>query len=219
MDYSNIAQPWAQPSGQAPRLPVRGNFPLFLKHHGKSWRFEYLTIKGKGKAKDKRIGVWLPDIQTEYERPGVNGIRTDGRSIDSSLRQANLNKDGYVVILPHQVDYLRVYPAQGGKYYTTKFFKLENVAGELMKSLDRAEWAQFRIKLILDGLVRPPHPTILERIRIQRARHIDRYVRQQHIPELAGKMKAIQDEVKGMSEAIAAFKEKGRDYYVELFKG
>ena len=219
MDYSNIAQPWAQPSGQAPRLPVRGNFPLFLKHHGKSWRFEYLTIKGKGKAKDKRLGVWLPDIQTEYERPGVNGIRTDGRNIDSSLRQANLNKDGYVVILPHQVDYLRVYPAQGGKYYTTKFFKLENVAGELMKSLDREEWAKFRIKLILDGIIRLPHPTIMERIRIQRARHIDRYVRQQHIPELAGKMKAIQDEVKGMAEAIAAFKEKGRDYYVELFEG
>ena len=219
MDYSNIAQPWAQPSGQAPRLPVRGNFPLFLKHHGKSWRFEYLTIKGKGKAKDKRIGVWLPDIQTEYERPGVNGIRTDGRNIDISLRQANLNKDGYVVILPHQVDYLRVYPAQGGKYYTTKFFKLENVSGELMKSLDREEWAKFRIKLILDGIIRLPHPTIMERIRIQRARHIDRYVRQQHIPELAGKMKAIQDEVKGMAEAIAEFKEKGRDYYVELFEG
>ena len=88
-----------------------------------------------------------------------------------------------------------------------------------MKSLDREEWAKFRIKLILDGLVRPPHPTILERIRIQRARHIDRYVRQQHIPELAGKMKAIQDEVQGMSEAIAAFKEKGRDYYVDLFEG
>jgi hypothetical protein len=44
-------------------------------------------------------------------------------------------------------------------------------------------------------------------------------VRQQHIPELAVKMKAVQDEVKGMSEAIAAFKEKGRDYYVELFEG
>jgi hypothetical protein len=32
-------------------------------------------------------------------------------------------------------------------------------------------------------------------------------------------MKAIQDEVKGMAEAIAEFKEKGRDYYVELFEG
>lgn len=124
MDYSSIAQPWAQPSGQAPRLPVRSNFPIFLKHHGKSWRFEYLTIKGKGKAKDKKVGVWLPDIQTEYERPGVNGIRTDGRNIDSSLRHANLNRDGFTVILPHQADFLRVYPARGGKYYTTKFFKL-----------------------------------------------------------------------------------------------
>ena len=216
MDYSSIAQPWAQPSGQAPRLPVRTNHPLFLKHHGKAWRFEYITIEGKGKSKKKTVGVWLPDIQTEYERPGVNGIRTDGRTIDSSLRHANLNKDGYTVILPHQVDYLRVYPAQGGKFYTTKFFKLENIAGELIKTLDAKAWAEFRIKLVLDGLIRLPHPTILERIRITRARHIDRYVRQQHIPELAVKMKAIQEEVQGMSDAIAAFKEKGREYYVEL---
>jgi hypothetical protein len=213
MDYSSIAQPWAQPSGQAPRLPVRSNFPIFLKHHGKSWRFEYLTIKGKGKAKDKKMGVWLPDIQTEYERPGVNGIRTDGRNIDSSLRHANLNRDGFTVILPHQADFLRVYPARGGKYYTTKFFKLENVAGELMKSLDRTGWATFRIELIKDGKIKPPHPTILERIRIQRARHVDRYIRQQHIPELAVKMKAIEAEVKAMSEGIEQIKELGLGYY------
>ena len=213
MDYSSIAQPWAQPSGQAPRLPVRSNFPIFLKHHGKSWRFEYLTIKGKGKAKDKKVGVWLPDIQTEYERPGVNGIRTDGRNIDSSLRHANLNRDGFTVILPHQADFLRVYPARGGKYYTTKFFKLENVAGELMKSLDRTGWATFRIELIKDGKIKPPHPTILERIRIQRARHVDRYIRQQHIPELAVKMKAIEAEVKAMAEGIEQIKELGLGYY------
>jgi hypothetical protein len=213
MDYSSIAQPWAQPSGQAPRLPVRSNFPIFLKHHGKSWRFEYLTIKGKGKAKDKKMGVWLPDIQTEYERPGVNGIRTDGRNIDSSLRHANLNREGFTVILPHQADFLRVYPARGGKYYTTKFFKLENVAGELMKSLDRTGWATFRIELIKDGKIKPPHPTILERIRIQRARHVDRYIRQQHIPELAVKMKAIEAEVKAMSEGIEQIKELGLGYY------
>jgi hypothetical protein len=213
MDYSSIAQPWAQPSGQAPRLPVRSNFPIFLKHHGKSWRFEYLTIKGKGKAKDKKVGVWLPDIQTEYERPGVNGIRTDGRNIDSSLRHANLNREGFTVILPQQADFLRVYPARGGKYYTTKFFKLENVAGELMKSLDRTGWATFRIELIKDGKIKPPHPTILERIRIQRARHVDRYIRQQHIPELAVKMKAIEAEVKAMSEGIEQIKELGLGYY------
>lgn len=218
MDYSSIAQPWAQPSGQTPRLPVRANFPIFLKHHGKGWRFEYLTIKGKGKAADKTIGAWLPNIQLEYERPGVNGIRTDGRNIDSTLRQANLNKEGYTTILPHQADFLRVYPAQNGKYYTTKFFKLENIAGELIKTLDKEAWAQFRIQLILDGVIRQPHPTILERIRIQRARHIDRYIRQQHIPELAAKMKAIEAEVKGMSEATKLIQEKGRDYYVELQK-
>jgi hypothetical protein len=101
MDYSSIAQPWAQPSGQTPRLPVRANFPIFLKHHGKGWRFEYLTIKGKGKAADKTIGAWLPNIQLEYERPGVNGIRTDGRNIDSTLRHANLNKEGYTTLSFH----------------------------------------------------------------------------------------------------------------------
>ena len=175
--------------------------------------------RAKGRQRTSGWGYGYQTSRQNSKDPGVNGIRTDGRNIDSSLRHANLNKEGYTVILPHQVDYLRVYPAQGGKYYTTKFFKLENVAGELMKSLDRQEWAKFRMKLIIDGVVRQPHPTILERIRIQRARHIDRYVRQQHIPELAGKMKAIQDEVQGMSEAIAAFKEKGRDYYVELFEG
>jgi len=135
-----------------------------------------------------------------------------------NVSTANLNKEGYTTILPHQADFLRVYPAQNGKYYTTKFFKLENIAGELIKTLDKEAWAEFRIQLILDGVIRQPHPTILERIRIQRARHIDRYIRQQHIPELATKMKSIEAEVKGMSEATKLIQEKGRDYYVELQK-
>tara|TARA_S200002703_G_scaffold85428_1_gene73724 strand:- start:16 stop:675 length:660 start_codon:yes stop_codon:yes gene_type:complete len=219
MDYSSIAQPWAQQSGQAPRLPVAGNSPFFLKHNPKNWRLEPVKIAGKGKAKDKIVYAWLPHIATEVERAGVNGIRTDGRSIDSTMRQATLNREGWVVILPHQVDYLRVYPARRGKYYTTKFFKLENIAGDLVKSLDKEAWSQFRIQLVVDGLIKPPHPTMLERIRIRRARHIDRYVRQQHIPQLLSKMQSIQAEVDNMAAGIAEIKTDPREYYVKLQNG
>ena len=216
MDYTSIAQPWAQQTNAAPRLPVSGNQPFFLKHNPKNWRLEPLTVPGKGKQKAKVVFVWLPHIANENERPGVNGIRLDGRTIDSTLRQSQLMKEGWTIILPHQVDYLRVYPARGGKYYTTKFFKIEDIAGELITTLDRQEWAKFRIQLIVDGVVKPPHPSLLERVRIRRARHIDRYVRQQHIPQLLSKMKSIQKEVDDMAAGIAEIKEKGIEYYVNL---
>jgi hypothetical protein len=58
-----------------------------------------------------------------------------------------------------------------------------------------------------------PHPSILEKIRLRRARHIDRYVRQQHIPELAAKMHKVQHEVEAMGKAIEAIKADVRKYY------
>lgn len=214
MDYTTIAQPWAQPTGQSPTLPVNANQSFFLKHSAKNWRLEPVET-GKGKAK-KIVWVWLPHIMIEWERAGVNSVRTDGRVIDSSLRQAALTRDGWTLILPHQLDYVRVYPCRGGKYYTTKFFKIENIAGEMVETLDREAWAKFRIQLIADKLINLPHPTILERTRIRRARHIDRYVRQQHIPQLLSKMQSIQKEIENMAAAIATIKTEGIKYYEDL---
>ena len=214
MDYTTIAQPWAQPTGQSPTLPVNANQSFFLKHSAKNWRLEPVET-GKGKAK-KIVWVWLPHIMIEWERAGVNSVRTDGRVIDSSLRQAALTRDGWTLILPHQLDYVRVYPCRGGKYYTTKFFKIENIAGEMVETLVREAWAKFRIQLIADNFIKLPHPTILERTRIRRARHIDRYVRQQHIPQLLSKMQSIQKEIENMAAAIATIKAEGIKYYVDL---
>jgi hypothetical protein len=213
MDYSTIAQPWAAPSGNAPVLPMRPNNSLFLKHNPRNWIFEQITVAGKKKGDEKAEWIWLPEIQTEYERPGVNGIRAQGSVVDSSGRQAQLARDGWKVILPNEIDYLRVYPCNGGRYYATKFVKLENIAGDVFETYEREEFARFRLELLLNNVIKMPHPSILEKIRLRRARHIDRYVRQQHIPELAAKMHKVQHEVEAMGKAIEAIKADVRKYY------
>jgi len=216
MDYSNIAQPWAAPTGNMPVLPVAPNNSLFFKHSPKNWTFEQITVTAKKKTDPTTRFIWLPEVQTEYERPGVNGIRAYGRNVDSANRQADLQRDGWTIIRPNQVDYMRVYPCNGGQYYTTRFVKLESIAGDVITTYDREGFARFRLQMLLDMVIKMPHYAMLEKIRLRRARHIDRYVRQQHIPQLAAKMVKVQDEVEEMRKAIEAIKTDARGYYEQF---
>ena len=211
MNYNTIAQPWNQPSQPNVVLPTPPNQSFFMKHNPRLWDFEAIeTTSGKKKTTK---WMWLPKIDTEYERAGVDGIRISGRTVDSSLRKAQLTRDGWNILEPSTHDYLRVYPCRGGKFYENKWTTLENIAGQMISTFDRVEFNHWRVTLMADGVLKLPHPNILRRIVIGQRRSIDRYVRQQHIPELAAKLKSIQKLVDDMNAAIEAITNEGVKVY------
>jgi hypothetical protein len=149
----------------------------------------------------------------ERERAGVNGIRSNGRTVDSTNRQASLTRDGWTILLPSNHDYMRVYPCRGGKYYDSKFNQLENIAGQMVTTFDREAFNLWRLELLLNGTVKMPHPNILRRYVISKRRGFERYIRQQHIPELAARLEAMRQEADLMQKEIDAINAKGLEAY------
>lgn len=213
MDYSTIAQPWQQPQAASVVLPARPNQTFFYKHTPRNWCFVPFTLPAKGKAKAQVVWRWLPTLDMERERAGVNGVRANGRTVDSTTRQAQLVRDGWQILLPQQYDYMRVYPCRGGKYYDSRFNQLENIAGELVTTFDRQEFNHWRLSLIIDGTIRMPHPNILRRYVLHKKRGFERYIRQQHIPELAARLEAMRIEATNMQTEIDNIINKGLEAY------
>ena len=213
MEYNTLAMPWSAGPETAPILPIRPNSKFFFKHHPRNWALEKVQVPGKKKGEVEMVWKWLPIIETETEKPGVNGIRLNGKFVDATGRHATLARRGYTIFLPNQIDYLRVYPCRGGRYYAHKFMILEDVAGEFVETLDRNAWNEWRMDLVRNGDIKLPHPQLLKRLLLRRSRHIDRYIRQQHIPELAAKMETIRSEVQAMQTGINELQDKGIKYY------
>jgi hypothetical protein len=214
MDYTTIAQPWQQQSAPTVTLPVRPNETFFYKHNPRNWDFVKFELEPKGKSKDAQVvWRWLPTVDMERERAGVNGIRSNGRHADSTNRQAALTRDGWTILLPQNHDYMRVYPCRGGKYYDSKFNQLENIAGQMVTTFNRDEFNLWRLELLLNGTIKMPHPNILRRYVISKRRGFERYIRQQHIPELAARLESMRQEADLMQKEIDAIIAKGLEAY------
>jgi len=214
MDYSTIAQPWQQQSAPTVTLPVRPNETFFYKHNPRNWDFVRFELEPKGKSKEPQVvWRWLPTVDMERERAGVNGIRSNGRHADSTNRQAALTRDGWTILLPQNHDYMRVYPCRGGKYYDSKFNQLENIAGQMVTTFNRDEFNLWRLELLLNGTIKMPHPNILRRYVIAKRRGFERYIRQQHIPELAARLESMRQEADLMQKEIDAIIAKGLEAY------
>src|SRR6056300_1188032 len=85
MNYTPTAQPWAPQNVHNAQmvLPTRANHPMFAKWWPANWVWQTFeiteTIEGKGKAKDtttqRTVGLFVPNIEFEQIRPGVNAVR------------------------------------------------------------------------------------------------------------------------------------------------
>ncbi len=217
MDYTDIAQPWAASPSQQKVLPARPNNKFFYRHHVKNWEligFEH-TEKAEGKrAKKTTKWLWLPNLHTFYEAAGVNACRsTEGRGVDSSLARTRMGDQGWALILPKDYDYLRCYPCRGGNYWADRFTKLENLGGQLVQTFNHDEYNEFRRQLMLDGALDLPHKSFLRLLQIQVQRRIDRHTRSQHIPEIAVKLKSLQEHAKNMSDSMLDLEKNKRAHY------
>ena len=215
MDYTDYAQPWSTQQKKAVQLPVRANNRFFFKHHPRNWELWHFEIEStSSKRTSKKLKpVWLPVLHTHHESAGVNGTRGSGKIVDSSVPRTRMLDDGWTILRPEELDYLRQYPCRGGAYWADKFTKIENLGGDLVTTFDHDEYASWRCSLMAKGLVPLPHQTFLKRAINLNTRKINRIARDQHIPEIAAKLKTLQQLQNDMNTALEDVKKNGAKHY------
>lgn len=190
-------QPWQNQREQ--RLPIVGNHPFYLMHNPLSWELVYMPT-----ADGETYPAWVPKLRRLWNKPGVNGCREGGDSAPAELR---FMKEGNVLLDPAKLDYIRQYPARKGWYFQEKWYTVEILAGRMIERFDHATYNAWRLSLVRDHHVAPPHEHVLTlQIDIQRQR-IERLIRDQHIPEKKAALKNEQSILADMLQAAEDTKE------------
>jgi len=214
--YDNFSQPWEEKQHTETRIPKKKNPRFFFAHHPENW--ELVMFERYDTTEDKRKKVTtpllLPVLSSIQEEPGVNGTRAVGGRLDSSIMRTSLTDRDWTIIDPKRHDYLRVYPAHKGNYHTSRWIRLEKVGRRIIEHFDQKGFDDWRRSLIAEGHLNPPHPQIAELRLISMNRAMSRLERDQHIPEVATRLKSKQEEFKQTKKAIALVQKHGREAYV-----
>lgn len=205
MDYSNFAQPWQETRDKQTRIPIKANARFFFAHFAENWELVLFETKPEEGKKGRRVEIplFLPMLSTIPEEAGVNGCRTVGQRLDSSLLKAQMINKGWTIIEANQHDYLRTYPATRGTYYTTRWTTLEKVGSRILHSFSRDEFNEWRRELMDNGSIPLPHPQIVKLQLIDQNREISKLEQNQHIPEIAVKLKSAHKRHADIKKGIA----------------
>jgi len=207
------SQPWSNKIKAEERLPIRANSPYHFMHSPRNWeRYEFKLQKDDKRKKPESIHLLLPSFSTMRLTAGVNGVR-DGARPDAGLAIANANQKGIKILHANEYDYLRMYPARGGHYYTDKWTSIQVLGRDVIFDFDHNAFAEFRRKLILDGKIDLPHKHFIQILKIRKQRAIDRIAQDQHIPERAIQLKARQNEIRAIIEFESRLNKLGIDAY------
>jgi hypothetical protein len=212
-NYNDLAQPWSMSSPQHTRLPITPNHPFYYKHWPANWDFMY--IEGKQGKKKVELPVFMPSVDIERVVPGVNGVhQIQGELGDPSSRMGKQRQKGYVILAPDQHAFMDVYPAKfGGRYHTPKWERLRTLAGQVVKSFDKIGFLQWKIQLMVDGVIQLPDSHFME-LKILSAEKIpDRYIPSQHLPEVRKKLDEQYKIIEDMKIAKQKIEEMGLEYY------
>lgn len=229
MNFKTQAQPWApqNPHNAQLVLPTRANHPMFAKWWPANWMWQTFevteTIPATGKGKDKEItktvGVFVPNIELEQIRPGVNGVRQiRGEMGDVSNRIGQLQREGWIYLDPKRHDYIRMYDARGGKFYTDRFTDVRVLANRVIKTFDRDAFNQWALQLLVNGELGPIEPEFWKLYVTDFKKRPDRLVRQQHLPEIKEKLNAMQQQIVAMETFIESYNTHGINVYQPVLK-
>lgn len=215
-DYSKFAQPWEQKADVQTRIPKKANSRFFFAHNPENWELKMIegySMAEDGKRKKNKIPMLLPILSSIHEVAGVNGTRAVGSRIDSSIMRTNLLDQGWTILDPVQHDYLRVYPAHKGNYHTSKWIRLEKIGRRVIEHFDADSFDEWRISLMKSGSLPAPHPQIASLRLISMNRAMSRLERDQHIPEIANRLKTKQLDLKHTKAAISRIERLGKLAY------
>lgn len=208
-NYETIAQPWSQEKRSGEYVPKRRNDPWYYAAHPYNWELVYLT-KQVGKAKPKKVPLLLPKLRRIPHVSGVNGARDGG---DLTIANANLHKKGWVILDPHQHDYIKIYPAIGGNYHGSKFSRIESLAGQALEMYNDEEFDNFRKDLMISQVLSLPHPQILRKIKLEKQEGLNRLSRNLHLPDVKAKFQHLEQQLKDFELAAANLQKLGVKAY------
>lgn len=222
MNYNVQSQPWAASSMPTQlMLPTKANWPSFAKWWPANWlwvEFE-ITKQTKTKSTTKTIGAFVPDIEFEQIRPGVNGVRQlRGELGDVSNRLGQLQRDGWIYLDPKRHDYIRVYPARNGQYHDIKWMEIRVLANRVIKTMDRQSFWRWGVELLINGELGVIEPHFWELHITDYQKRTQRYINQQHIPEQAKKLQQQYDTLDAMRRFVDDYKANGLDVYKAIFE-
>jgi hypothetical protein len=225
MNYKTEAQPWAPQSTHNAQmvLPTRPNYPMFAKWWPANWVWQTFevtkTVKGVGKAKDKEetttVGVFVPNVEFETIRPGVNGVRQiRGEIGDVSNRIGQLQREGWIYLDPKRHDYIRAYPARGGQYFADRFTDIRVLANRMIKTFDRNDYNKWCVTLLANGELGHIEPQFWQLLIRDFEKRPDRLIRQQHLPEIKQRIDDLNAQLVAMRQFLNDYKTNG----IELYK-
>lgn len=207
------SQPWSNKIKAEKRLPIRANSPYHFTHSPRNWeRYEFKLQPNDKRKKTESIHLLLPSFSTLRLTMGVNGVR-GGTRADAGLAIANLEDKGMKILNAHDYDYLRMYPARGGNYYSDKWTSVQVLGRDVIFDFDHEGFADFRRNLILEGKIDLPHKHFIQLLKIRKQRAIDRIAQDQHIPERAIQLRARQAEIRAIIEFETRLKKLGLEAY------
>ena len=211
MKLNTLAQPWQVQKEANTRLNLAPSPRFVWMHHPQNW--ELISFKQPTEKRTKTIHLLLPVFTTLVITDGVNEVRSNGKRADDSVAKAQYRNRGLKILEPTEFDYLVGYPAKGGTYYTDKFEVLEQVGRVVVKSYDYDSFTTFRRELMKKKVFDLPHPHFIRLMMIDNRRSIDKYIKDQHIPENAVKLAKHQNIDKLLKDSIKNIESKGYSLY------
>lgn len=217
--------PW-QPveKKQSKLLPAKPNHPFFYKWHPANWQYEYFDIPvetGTGKNKKTEVqkkGFFVPHIRMERIVPGVNGVHQIRNEIGNpSSRIGKLQQEGWIYLNPDQFDYMKMYQVRGGMYHVPKWLDVNVIAGRLITKMDNVSKSKWAIGLMMNGVLPKAESHFWELMIVDYRKRPQRFMKQQHIPEIKKKIDKDYRIIDDMKESLASFEAQGLDIYKVLF--
>ncbi len=198
---------------------------MFAKWWPANWVWQTFevtkTVKGVGKAKDKEetttVGVFVPNVEFETIRPGVNGVRQSRGEIgDVSNRIGQLQREGCIYLDPKRHDYIRAYPARGGQYFADRFTDIRVLANRMIKTFDRNDYNKWCVTLLANGELGHIEPQFWQLLIRDFEKRPDRLIRQQHLPEIKQRIDDLNAQLVAMRQFVNDYKTNGIELYKQV---
>lgn len=220
MNNNMNAQKWTPiQNHQQQYLPAKPNHPFYYKCHPSNWLFQYFDVeveKGK-KTEVVKKGFFVPHVRMERIVPGANGIHQIDKELGNpSSRIGTLQSQGWTYLDPRKYDYMVVYPVRGGRYHVPKWLQPKAIAGRLITKMDNIAKLKWNVSLLVNGDLPFPETHFWELMIIDYQKRPERFLRDQHIPEVKKKIDADYQIISDMKKALKDFEERGLEVYQEI---
>lgn len=184
---NNLAHPWSNEVEQSKTLPLFRNSYFYYMHHPKNWELIYFP-SDKSKSKKPML---IPCFSILNCTAGINNVRVRSSATDTNLAVTNLREQGFTILDPSKHDYLRVFPARNGKYHADKFTSFEAIGESVIQEYDKNSFNEWKRQLMIQQVLKVPHKHFVRFMLVDNQREIDKYTKNQHIPQLKHKLDVV----------------------------